>query len=223
MKKIIKWTYCYPVINETINKCSSKAIQCSPGTTAVLDQSHDPICVKQAGEQCNSNDQCITNTCYPTSSGQKKCAVSKQCDANQVQIYVDKTNSTCMKEGGQDCAQNDGQCAYGCYLYLDNTYKCAAEYKSPCTQNQIGQMLSSDFKVECYLIPGQDCSNDAECSKKACYPVAGSSSNKCSPSATTCTQAGTIAGLDQSLNPICFKIIGEECTTLTASRTPATL
>ncbi|CAL6101044.1 Hypothetical_protein [Hexamita inflata] len=203
---------CYPELSSGKNKCSPSQISCSQGTIAALDSQQAPFCVKKAGEQCQSSDQCVTNACYSNQSGMKYCAVLKQCDANYIQIYVDKTNTICLKAGGQDCAQNDSLCAYGCYLYHDNSYKCAIEFEQACTQNQVGQILSSDFKVKCYLIPGQDCSNDAECSKNACYPVAGSSSNKCSPSATTCTQAGTIAGLDQSMNPTCFKMIGEECT-----------
>ncbi|CAL6078468.1 Hypothetical_protein [Hexamita inflata] len=82
---------CYPELSSGKNICSPSEIYCQQGTVAALNSQQVQFCAKQDGDECISNDECVTNACYPNQNGMNYCAFQKQCDANQVQIYVDKT------------------------------------------------------------------------------------------------------------------------------------
>ncbi|CAL6109441.1 Hypothetical_protein [Hexamita inflata] len=187
-----KSSYCYPVVQSVISRCSKSQIECGSLSNQIpaLNLKFEPICVKETGQECNNDSECFTNACSLTKTGNRLCAVYLLCDNTQISVYVDESSSQCYKKGGQNCNinANDTSCAFGCYQYVpDNSSKCAESYDPFCDSSHVGIIKSADYKMHCYLNPGQQCTAQSpEVCQYSCLNVIGSDQMTCSASIPVC-------------------------------------
>ncbi|CAL6009960.1 Hypothetical_protein [Hexamita inflata] len=187
-----KSSSCYPVVQSVISRCSQSQIECGflSGKNPALNLKFEPICVKEIGQECNNDSECFTNACSLTKTGNRLCAVFIQCDNTQISVYVDESSSQCYKKGGHTCNlnANDVSCAFGCYLYVpDNSSKCAESFEPFCDSSHVGLIKSADYKMQCYLNTGQQCTAQSpEVCQYSCLNVIGSDQMTCSSSIPVC-------------------------------------
>ncbi|CAL6013380.1 Hypothetical_protein [Hexamita inflata] len=187
---------CYPVVQTSISRCSHNPISCTePGYISALDSALSPVCVKQLGELCLQNGECLTNVCIYTdaNNGENRCAVEVTCGANEVKAYKNNQMSVCLKAGGEICTQGSQICAYGCYEYRpESSSRCAASYEPICDSTRVGLIKKSDNDAGCYLLLGQNCSQKpVEDYSFACLLGVDANQLKCSSSMPTCTSEFT--------------------------------
>ncbi|CAL5994846.1 Hypothetical_protein [Hexamita inflata] len=188
-------TQCYPVVQTNISRCSSGLISCQYGQISALNSTLTPFCAKIQGETCIQQEECFSNVCVYTNSnnGEYKCAVDVTCGQNEVNIYQDNQTSTCLKTGGETCAQGSQTCAFGCYEYRpESSNKCAVSYEPICDATHVGLIKHSDNDAGCYLLPGENCTQKLveEC-KFSCLRDLDADQLKCSSSIPNCPQFQT--------------------------------
>ncbi|CAL5999316.1 Conserved_hypothetical protein [Hexamita inflata] len=204
---------CYPSFDNNNNLKCSVTKTCSTGEIQVYIDNSTSQCKKVTGEICSSSQDCANQQCYSDFShaSDLKCAKFIQCTSNQIQYYIDNSNSDCKALNGQICSNESNCVSKACYLTLNDSSQMKCSVPVTCSQPNIGYH-KDDSNSKCFIPGGEPCNlNDGTCAY-GCFQYQMGAIYKCSAgSSPTCNEQNI--GLMKTPDYLvkCYLIADQDC------------